>query len=203
MQQTNLMHKRLLIYLLIFALSASTFACLFPYPIFSSYTNISDKNMAEISNLKESEIVVTQDNEIKVLAVDWEIANAILECFKPYRLIDIESGISIMIERIGGINHADIETIDNNNTMLLYEIYDNKLSWNRRPVYIEYLDNVYLCASLSGFPHGESKGENGLNGHLCLHFKNSKTHGNNQIDKTHQKNIEYALRYKNKIQNVI
>lgn len=197
------MHKRLLIYLLIFALSASTFACLFPYPIFSSYTNITDKNMVEISNLKESEISVETDNEIKVLAVDWEVANAILECYTPYRLIDIKSGISIMVERIGGKNHADIETIDSNNTMLLYEIYDNNLSWNRRPVYIEYSDNVFLCASLSGFPHGENKGENNLNGHLCLHFKNSKTHGSNKIDKTHQKNIEYAFKYKNKIQNVL
>ena len=201
--QTIFMHKRLLIYLLIFALSASVFSCLFPYPIFSSYTNVTDKNMAEIANVNESELEVEQDNEIKVLNVDWNVANAIVECYTPYRLIDIKSGISIMIERIGGVNHADIETIDSNNTLLLYEIFDSNLSWNRRPMYLELRDNVYLCCSLSGFPHGESKGENGLNGHLCLHFKNSKTHGNNHIDKTHQKNIEYALRYKNKIHNII
>lgn len=197
------MHKRLLIYLLIFSLSASFFACLFPYPIFSSYTNVTDKNMVEIANLKESEISVEYDDELKVLAIDWDIANAVLECYTPYRLIDIKSGISIMIERIGGKNHADIETIDNNNTMLLYEIYDNNLSWDRRPAYLEYSDNIYLCCSLSGFPHGESKGENSLNGHLCLHFKNSKTHGSNQIDKTHQNNIKYAYKYKNKIQDII
>ena len=197
------MHKRLLIYLLIFSLSASFFACLFPYPIFSSYTNVTDKNMVEIANLKESEISVEYDDEIKVLAIDWDIANAILECYTPYRLIDIKSGISMMIERIGGKNHADIETIDNNNTMLLYEIYDNNLSWDRRPAYLEYSDNVYLCCSLSGFPHGENKGENSLNGHLCLHFKNSKTHGSNQIDKTHQNNIKYAYKYKYKIQDII
>ena len=201
--QTIFMHKRLLIYLLIFALSASVFSCLFPYPIFSSYTNVTDKNMAEIANVNESELEVEQDNEIKVLNVDWNVANAIVECYTPYRLIDIKSGISIMIERIGGVNHADIETIDSNNTLLLYEIFDSNFSWNKRPMYLELRDNVYLCCSLSGFPHGESKGENNLNGHLCLHFKNSKTHGSGQVDKAHQKNINYAYKNRNKIQELI
>lgn len=197
------MHKRILIYLIVFSLAASVFACLFPYPIFSSYTNVTDKNMVEIANVSESELEVEQDDEIKVLNIDWSVANAIIENYKPYRLIDIKSGISIMIERIGGKNHADIETIDSNNTMLLYEIYNNKLSWERRPMYLKYTDNVYLCCSLSGFPHGESKGENNLNGHLCLHFKNSKTHGNNTIDKAHQKCVNYAYKNRDNIQNIL
>lgn len=201
--QTNFMHKRLLIYLIIFALSASLTAGLFPYPMFSSYTNVTDKNMVEIANVKESELEVESDNEVKVLAVDWEVANAIIECFTPYRLIDIESGISIMIERTGGKNHADIETIDENNTLLLYEIYNGTPSWDRRPVYLEYRENVYFCASLTGFPHGESKGENGLGGHVCLHFKNSKTHGSFLKDKTHQKNITYAYKNRNKITELL
>ena len=197
------MRTKLIIYIIVFSLSAGLFACLFPYPIFSNYTNITEKNAIEINNLRENEIALEFDDEVKVLCIDWETANAILKNFTPFRIIDIKSGICIFVERVGGKNHADIETIDQNNTMLLAEIYDGVPSWERRPVFVEYDENVFFCASLAGFPHGENKGENDLGGHLCLHFKDSKTHGTQSVDDAHQRCIKYAYKHRNEIYSLI
>ena len=110
------MQKKLVVYIFIFFLSASVFASLFPYPIFSPYTNLTKSNMFEISNFKETEVNSQTESGIKTLLVDWNIADALIEQERIYRLIDLNSGESILIERIGGTQHADVETIDEENT---------------------------------------------------------------------------------------
>ena len=174
------MQKKLVVYIFIFFLSASVFASLFPYPIFSPYTNVTKSNMFEISNFKETEVNSQTESGIKTLLVDWNIADALIEQEKIYRLIDLHSGESILIERIGGIEHADIET-----------------------VYLQLSDNVYLSASMSAYPHGDSKLNSNLDGHICLHFLNSKTHGSKKVDIAHQKAIKEAQKNSSKLEELI
>ena len=42
-------------------------------------------------------------------------------------------------------------------------------------------------------PHGESHiSGNNMNGHTCIHFLNSRTHGSDQVDAAHQSAIRAA-----------
>ena len=195
------MHRKLVIFLLIFSLSLGFFACLFPYPVFSRYTNITEKNMYDITNYQETELSTQKANEIKVINLDWEYVDSLLEIGKEYRLIDVGSGLSFNFIRIGGKYHADIEAASQEDLGIIYDICNNNLSWDRRPAYVQINDNLFIAASYSAFPHGESS-EN-FGGHICLHFKNSKTHGTIIKDLEHQKNIEKAYKMRNQIEKYI
>lgn len=196
------MQKKLVIYLLILLISVSIFAGLFPYPIFSAYTNVTERNMTEITNFKETELNTQTENKISVLSLDWNTVSPLLEIGKEYRLIDLKAGTTLIFKRLGGTNHADIEPIDSENTQLLQEIIKNS-PWERRPCYVEINDSLFISASLANFPHGDSTLNNSMEGHLCLHFKNSKTHGTNIVDKQHQKAIKYAQKQSSKIFELI
>lgn len=185
------MQRKVVLYLVVFMLSLSIFAGLFPYPIFSNYTNVTSKNIAEINNLTESELSLSQNIEPKVVSFSWNIVNLIMEYEKPYLVIDIESGEEIVIERVGGVNHADIETIDEKNTEKLKNII-GEYSFKKRAVLLKFNSNLFIAGSLSPYPHGENKLENSLGGHMCLHFQNSKTHSTKIRDNEHQKMIKLA-----------
>ena len=197
------MHKKLVIYLLILLISVGIFAGLFPYPIFSSYTNVTENNMIEISNLRETELKTQQDTSLKVLTLDWNIANALIELNKEYRLIDLKSGMSFEILRIGGINHADIVLKDMANYQQFSKISNEISEWEKHPVYLQINENLFLSASLTAFMHGDSALDSNMDGHMCLHFKNSKTHGTKVIDKEHQKMIKYAQKNSNEIFDIL
>ena len=195
------MRRKLVVFLLIFSLSLGFFACLFPYPIFSRYTNITESNMYDITNYQETELSTQKANEIKVINLDWEYVDSLLEIGKEYRLIDIGSRLSFNFIRIGGKYHADIEAASQEDLGIIYDICNNNLSWNRRPAYVQINDNLFIAASYSAFPHGESS-EN-FGGHICLHFKNSKTHGTIVKDLEHQKSISKAYKQRDNIEKYL
>lgn len=110
--------------------------------------------------------------------------------------------------------HADIETLTQQDTETVRKLWGG-FSWDRRPVLIHFNGEVY-AASMNGLPHagldsqpegatvgGRSGGfgsgynfddvkGNGIDGHFCLHFVDSRTHGGNKIDEKHQVNIRIA-----------
>lgn len=192
-KQDNLMKHNTLMFIIVFLLVASTFACLLPYPFFSDYTNITKQNAYEINNHYETELNSQTMQKTTVLNLSWFSAvDAILPNETEFEILDIKTESSFFVIRTGGKNHADIETINNTNTEILHEIFANDWSWERRPVLVKLNENCYIPASLSGYPHGHSETENGACGHFCLHFKGSKTHGTNRPDSEHQKCIKSA-----------
>lgn len=110
--------------------------------------------------------------------------------------------------------HADIETLTVQDSETVKKLWGG-YSWDRRPVLVHFNGEVY-AASMNGLPHagldaqpegatvnGRSAGYgrgynfddvkgNGIDGHFCLHFVGSKTHGTNKIDEKHQANIRIA-----------
>jgi hypothetical protein len=46
---------------------------------------------------------------------------------------------------------------------------------------------------MNGMPHGgQSIKTNNFKGHFCIHFKNSRTHAGNRLDKSHQAAVKKA-----------
>ena len=72
-------------------------------------------------------------------------------------------------------------------------IYGGSWSWRRRAILILYNGHVY-AASMNGMPHGTTTISNGFDGHFCIHFKNSKTHGTKKVDPDHQSAVTSASR---------
>ncbi|MFN2363644.1 MAG: hypothetical protein ABR596_05040, partial [Halarsenatibacteraceae bacterium] len=47
-----------------------------------------------------------------------------------------------------------------------------------------------IAGSINGVPHGGQSISNNFNGHICLHFQGSRTHGGNRLDPDHQNMIQ-------------
>lgn len=105
---------------------------------------------------------------------------------------DVKTGLSWQVYRSGGTNHADVQPKTAADTAVMNKAYGGAWSWNRRAIWVSIGGNKY-AASMNGMPHGSgSIPDNGFNGHHCIHFTNSRTHGSNSVDENHQRMVAYA-----------
>ena len=110
-------------------------------------------------------------------------------------ITDVATGRSFRIRRSGGYNHADVEPLTAHDTWVLYEIYDREWSWKRHAVYVTLSNGVTLAGSINGMPHGTGSIEdNNFDGHICIHFLNSRTHGSDKVDPDHQAAVAKAAK---------
>ena len=105
---------------------------------------------------------------------------------------DVKTGISWKVKRRGGTNHADTEPLTAEDTAKMKKAYGGSWSWNRRAIWVTVNGKTY-AASQNGMPHAVySITDNNFNGHICIHFLNSRTHGTNIKDPDHQRCIRIA-----------
>ena len=107
---------------------------------------------------------------------------------------DCRTGKTFSAMRWSGANHMDTEPATKADTATLKEIYGGSWSWSRRPILVRYNGHVY-AASMNGMPHGTSTIDNGFDGHFCVHFSGSKTHGTDRVDEDHQAAVTAAMKY--------
>lgn len=109
---------------------------------------------------------------------------------------DVDTGISYQVRRKGGTNHADCEPLTKADTAKMKQIYGGQWSWARRAVIVSVNGRVF-AASQNGMPHGlYDIYDNNFDGHFCIHFKNSRTHGTNRVDEAHQAAVMKAASYR-------
>jgi peptidoglycan hydrolase-like protein with peptidoglycan-binding domain len=129
----------------------------------------------------------------KTIVLDWfadHVTNVIPKNAQ-FTVKDVRTGKTFTAVRWSGVNHLDAEPATADDTAILKSIYGGSWSWARRPILILYRGNVY-AASMNGMPHGTTTIDNGFEGHFCIHFKNSKTHGTEVVDDEHQKAVDVA-----------
>ncbi len=108
------------------------------------------------------------------------------------QITDVETGLTWREKRFGGSNHADCQPLTAADTAAMKKAYGGKWSWNRRAVFVT-IDGVNYAASINGMPHGSgSIRDNDFDGHHCIHFTNSRTHGTNSVCPQHQAAIKTA-----------
>lgn len=109
-------------------------------------------------------------------------------------ITDVATGLSWKEQRRGGKNHADVQPVSASDTAKLKKAYGGSWSWARRPIFVT-IKGVNYAASMNGMPHGGSSiSGNNFDGHHCIHFTNSRTHGTDRVDENHQKAIKKALK---------
>ncbi len=172
-------------------------SCVAPFPINNNL--LLTPQQQQIINDKyegENQVINTEPN-ITVLNLDWfDYMDSFFTKYVKIRVIDAYSMRSYYVKRMGGYNHADVQTIDAKNTQIFKEIYGGAWSWTRRPVWVE-IDGKYYAGSSNGMPHGFDLLETGEGGHTCIHFLNSKTHGTKKVDANHQECVKYASNHVN------
>ncbi len=117
----------------------------------------------------------------------WKQVSPIFPKYARATIIDFETGKSFQVQRRGGQKHADVQPLTAADSTIMKTIYQGKWSWKRRAVVMKLEDGTRIAASMAGMPHGQGaiRGNN-FNGHFCLHFRDSKTHGSGKVDLAHQ-----------------
>ena len=201
------MTKKLGLYVFIVFLFAGVFSCALPYPIFQRNSNITSGDQYNINNYNETEINIEEPEveKITVSNLNWfDTVNSLFPTYTKTRVIDIKTQKTYYVYRNGGHNHADVEPIDSKNTDIFHSLYNYEYSWVRRPVWVEINPGLWVAGSINGYPHGKSYiSGNNMDGHTCIHFLLSKTHGTKRVDEAHQSCVDYAFTHGDEINNLL
>lgn len=182
---------------------------------------VSAESINKENNFNSSDIIIQIGQEIKIPeGSNEEIADdpkeeldtsgnkgEYLDWFKEVQYIykkgdeaivtDVDTGKSFKVRRLYGGNHADTEPLTAEDTKIMKSIYGGSWSWDRRAIIVTVKDDKNIehkiAASMNGMPHGgESIDNNGMKGHFCIHFKNSRTHSGSRLDPGHQNAVKKA-----------
>lgn len=128
---------------------------------------------------------------------------------------DFYTGIRFKIKVTGGTNHADVEALTKEDSEKMKAAWGGEFSWDRRPVLVFHGDRV-IAASMANMPHAgvdskparewvsnrsdgygsgynyDSVKNNGMDGHVDLHFRNSTRHMDGKQDSRHQAAIRVS-----------
>ncbi len=105
---------------------------------------------------------------------------------------DVATGLTFQVKRRGGTNHADVEPLTAKDTATLREAYGGSWCWSPRAIIVS-INGRNIAASMNGMPHGRQNiHDNNFPGHICIHFKNSKTHNTNSVSPEHQSRVKEA-----------
>ena len=159
--------------------------------------SVNAKTLAKL-NSKDAKKAATSDSSSssgKTERLDWfKNGKNTIPKGATFKVKDIRTGKVFTCKRWSGYNHLDAEPLTKSDTNTLKSIYGH-WSWRRRPVLVKYNGHVY-AASMNGMPHGTSTiSNNGFDGHFCIHFYGSKTHGSGKVDSQHQDCVKKAMNY--------
>lgn len=136
----------------------------------------------------------SSSNSTKTESLDWfKNGNSAIPRGAVFTVKDVDTGKTFQVRRWAGSSHCDSEPLTSTDTATMKAIYGGSWSWTRRAILVSYNGHVY-AASMNGMPHGTSTRDNNFNGHFCIHFTGSKTHGTDRVDEDHQAAVQKALK---------
>lgn len=148
---------------------------------------------AEGAFLEDATLRAFLDRETRVLArgffgepLPWPVVDRLWPWDTTAVVRDLETGARFVADRYGGYRHADAQPATARDTALMKAIYRGRWSWLRRAVVVE-VRGRHVAGSMNGMPHGEGTiFDNDFQGHFCIHFPGSTTHGSRREDPGHR-----------------
>jgi len=105
----------------------------------------------------------------------WQQARPLIPLRTDMRVVDVRTGISFNLRAFSLGGHADVEPPTRADTDAIFRSRNGVWAWSPRPVWVTIGDRTF-AAALNGMPHaGSTISDNGMNGHLCLHFAGTVT----------------------------
>ena len=108
--------------------------------------------------------------------VDWFLdGKYLLKRNDVFLITDVQTGLQFKVKMLGGINHADVEPLMQNDTATMRKLFPTWV-WKPRPVVI-FHDGINFAASISGMPHSfDTISANNVTGHFDLYLYHSTGH---------------------------
>ena len=129
----------------------------------------------------------------RVELIEWSVASSIIPQNVPLTVIDVRTGLRFQMKSFSHGSHADLFPVTTEDTDIIRYVFGGSWTWTPRPVVL-FVGDRSFAASMSGMPHGGGVNRNnGMNGHLCMHFLHSRTHnGNRSHEQDHQNAVREA-----------
>lgn len=189
-----------------------------------SQLNTEDKKKAVLSSTVSNNRVesnkTTNSSKLTYANLDWfKNVIGIWKRGVNATVTDVDTGLSFEVKRTYGTNHADVEPLTKEDSAIIKKIWGG-FTWERRAVVVE-VGNYVLPGSMTSMAHagldnkragitvnnrsaGYGRGtnldavkNNGANGVMDIHFKNSRTHSTNVKQQVHQNMIAKAYKHMN------
>jgi len=139
--------------------------------------------------------VIENEMQYKTERLNWfKGGESIIPKGASMTIKDVKTGKTFSAKRWSGANHIDAEPSTGDDTKTMKAVFGGDWSWKRRAILVKYNGHVY-AASMNGMPHGSQViDNNGFDGHFCIHFYQTKTHGTNKVDGEHQNMVDAAMK---------
>ncbi len=122
----------------------------------------------------------------------WTEAQYVAPIGKVFTVRDFYTGKQWTMKRTIGANHADCEPLTQYDATVMKNVWGGNYSWKTRPILV-IVDGRKIAASASSMPHDiQYIKNNGVTGHMDIHFANSTRHKDGKINYDHQYNIKVA-----------
>lgn len=129
-------------------------------------------------------------NGRNVELLDWSIVRNMITCGEIIPVYDVRTGLSFNIKCFSVGVHADVEPATRADMEIHLRTHNGVRSWSARPVWVTIAGHT-IAASLHGMPHDVSTiPDNGMDGHICLHFLGS-TAGNSS--ESYKRDLQNAV----------
>ena len=107
--------------------------------------------------------------------LDWSIVSDLLTAGDTIRCQDVRTGTTFYMKILSIGDHADVEPVAVADTEAIRSTHNGVWSWAARPLWVTFGDRT-IAASMHGMPHDISTiNDNGMDGHVCMHFLGSTT----------------------------
>jgi len=107
--------------------------------------------------------------------IDWSTAKSIVPTGVNLDVVDVRTGITFQLRGFAKSEHMDVEPPTQADTDAILRTRNGVWAWAPRPVWVT-VGNRTFAAAINGMPHDVSNiSNNGMNGHLCMHFNNTIT----------------------------
>lgn len=118
--------------------------------------------------------------------IGWDEVNKIFRRREKAVIIDLDSGRSFSVVRLGGSLHADVEPLTAADAAEMKSICGGHWSWKRRAALLTVGERTLAC-SINSMPHGPGRiRDNNFSGHFCVHFRDSRLHVSRREDPAHR-----------------
>ncbi|MCL2399643.1 MAG: hypothetical protein FWC91_07880 [Defluviitaleaceae bacterium] len=126
--------------------------------------------------------------------LEWSHVRTILPQNTPIMITDVRTGITYWVKSFSHGNHADVFPVTSEDTAAMLRTYNGRWSWDTRPIWVHH-NGRKIAASINGMPHATGSRNNNMTGHICIHFRGSRTHSGNRFhERDHQNSVMEAYR---------
>ena len=134
----------------------------------SARTNYANTTVATVAAVPSMTRVSSSNGAVELM--HWSDMRRLIPNGTFIEVLDVRTGTVYIVRAMSVGGHADVEPISRADTDAVRTAAGGRWSWDARPVIVT-INGRNFAAAIHSMPHaGSTIQDNGMDGHICLHF---------------------------------